>query len=241
MSLYLCKEEDCAKKFNSKEKLIDHTLNKHNKMLENIPDPVETKKEPQDFYLCHELTCNKKFKTGQKLINHALVVHNIILEQLPDPIKITKDNKKQEKQKKNEHVKKELYEQKIKEIERKKELDAQAKSEAEEKYKQGQIEKYRLLEEEKIKHEQEKLKQLQDIKKVEDHWIELQTKIQSNCNQNSELCSICFENNCDTAVIPCGHKFFCYECIDNYHKKFVSKGCPMCRSQIKMLNKIFSA
>ena len=52
-------------------------------MLENIPGPIKTKKEPQDFYICHELTCNKKFKMGQKLINHAIVVHNTILEQLP--------------------------------------------------------------------------------------------------------------------------------------------------------------
>ena len=45
-------------------------------------------------------------------------------------------------------------------------------------------------------------------------WISLVSSIQNNIENNSLECLICGVNAADTACIPCGHKNFCYDCID---------------------------
>lgn len=64
--------------------------------------------------------------------------------------------------------------------------------------------------------------------------------INSKSISNPEKCSICFENVSDTAIIPCGHKFFCYECINDYRYSYKHRGCPICRCNIENIIKIFS-
>ncbi|QKF94868.1 zinc finger C2H2-type protein [Fadolivirus algeromassiliense] len=238
---YFCTESECGRKFVTKEKLISHYTDKHHKQLENDPQPTDLSKEPKTFYLCGELDCNKKFKIKEKLINHALEVHNKILDNVPDPIPITKDNKKAEEKKKNELKRLELLEEKKKEIERMKELEMIAKKEIEEKYKQEQIEKYKLIEEEKIKQEQQLLQQQIKLLELESKWMDMINKVQTNYCEDSELCSICFVDNADTAIVPCGHKYFCYNCISDYNKTYPNKGCPICRKHVTSLVKIFSA
>jgi hypothetical protein len=58
-------------------------------------------------------------------------------------------------------------------------------------------------------------------------------------NQETKLCVICQSDPCNTAVIPCGHKSFCYSCIEDYHKKYPLKGCPICNGNINVYCKIF--
>jgi len=238
---YHCTEFECERKFVTKDKLITHLTNKHHKTLDGEPEPTDPSQTPKEFYLCGELDCNKKFKLKDKLVAHALEVHSKILDNVPDPVPITKDNKKAEEKKKNELKRQELLEEKKKEIERMKELDVLAKKEAEDKYKQEQIEKYKLIEEAKIKQQEESLQQKNKIVELESKWIEMMNKVQTNCNKNSELCSICFDNDADTAIVPCGHKYFCYNCIANYNIAYSNKGCPVCRKGIVSFIKIFSA
>ena len=116
-----------------------------------------------------------------------------------------------------------------------------AKKEAENKYKQEQIEKYKLIEEAKMKQEEQSLQQMIKVVELEEKWIDMINKVQDNCNKDSELCSICFDNDADTAIVPCGHKYFCYNCIANYNKAYSNKGCPVCRKGIVSFIKIFSA
>lgn len=169
------------------------------------------------FYICSELNCNRKYKTKNKLTDHLLMIHNVVNAEISDPVEITKDNRKQIKERKNEDKKEEQRQLLIKEIETKKQIELIAKQEAEETFKQMQIERFKSIEEEKLKLEEDLLTLM----------------------QNNSKCSICMEGIADTAAIPCGHKSFCHSCIDNYHKSYPHKGCPVCRQDIMMITKIF--
>jgi hypothetical protein len=141
-------------------------------------------------------------------------VHKIIDHQINDPIEITKENKKAAENKRNDDKRKIQRELLIKELEHRKQLELIAK----ESYERDQIARFTLLEEQKLKQQ-------------EDFLI---------LNQKKEAdCCICMVNMADTATIPCGHQMFCYACIDEYHKKNPHKGCPICKSDIVIISKIF--
>jgi hypothetical protein len=59
--------------------------------------------------------------------------------------------------------------------------------------------------------------------------------------QESELpvCTICYVKECDTVVVPCGHLSCCYDCVNEYHTSNPDKGCPICRTDIICLTKIY--
>lgn len=192
------------------------------------------------FYLCSELNCNRKYKTKERMEHHMLTVHKITDGVIKDPIEITQQNKKSEENKRNSIKKHELYELQKKEIERKKELDLQAKKEADELYKQEQIQKYKELELKKLSQLEEKLQLEQKQKEVDEKWVSLIANIQNRVAVNSNCCCICDCNNADTAAIPCGHMHFCFDCIHNYSKTYAHRGCPICRTTITMVAKIFS-
>lgn len=192
------------------------------------------------FYLCTELNCNKKYKTKDKLIGHLLEVHKIISPTIQDPAEITKDNRKVFENKRNNNKKQELREQQIKDIEKQKELEMIAKKESEEKFKQEQIEKYKIIESEKLRLEEAKLKLQEEENEINKKWLMAIDKISNHLNENSDDCCICGENKADTAIVPCGHKHFCYGCIGDYHKMYPKKGCPVCRNYIQNLMKIYS-
>ena len=193
------------------------------------------------FYLCTELNCNRKYKTKDKLVNHLLDVHSVVVDNIPAPVAITKDNKKLVENRKDTLKKDELREKKIKEIQQLREIEESAKAEFNEKYKLEQIEILRQIEEEKINLEKVKLEQTNELLKLDQAWLHIRDKFQKNFEKNPNDCVICTTEKADTAVIPCGHKYFCYKCIDDYHKKEPRKGCPMCRQEIIMISKIFSS
>ncbi|HMC99822.1 MAG TPA: RING-HC finger protein, partial [Ferruginibacter sp.] len=60
-----------------------------------------------------------------------------------------------------------------------------------------------------------------------------------NTSEPFKTCCICTTEPADTAVIPCGHKSFCYTCINAYHEQYPQKGCPVCRGDIIMMTKIY--
>jgi len=51
-------------------------------------------------------------------------------------------------------------------------------------------------------------------------------------------CCICLDGPRDTVLIPCGHKHFCYSCIEMYCKDPV-KTCPICKVKITTYAKVF--
>lgn len=52
---------------------------------------------------------------------------------------------------------------------------------------------------------------------------------------NSATCLICYKNRRECAIIPCGHFSMCFSCSN----KNASENCPICRSKIKSILKIY--
>ncbi len=71
-----------------------------------------------------------------------------------------------------------------------------------------------------LKVMQNKLKKLDTI--IDDKILEL------------EACQICYTNECNCILLPCGHKCCCSDCSKNIKRK-----CPMCRKYIENICKIF--
>ena len=63
----------------------------------------------------------------------------------------------------------------------------------------------------------------------------------NNNNQLEMECKICFEQQLDCVLLPCGHACCCYEC--GIRVKFSSLGglgrCPICRVGITSVLQIF--
>lgn len=73
---------------------------------------------------------------------------------------------------------------------------------------QENIDKYKSLEAEKIKSNELKIRNDNLI-------IELNKGCIEN-TKNSDKCCICMDGPRDTVLVPCGHKFCCYSCIDDH-------------------------
>lgn len=194
------------------------------------------------FYICSEIGCNKKYKTKDKYIGHLLTTHKIIKSEneIEEPVEITKENKKIVENERNKIKREKLVKEKMEEIHNLKKLEEKAKREAEEKFMAEQMEKYMMLEQEKLKLEEEKLRQQKEEKLLEKKWISIVGSIQNRIEKNSEDCSICVTNIANTACAPCGHKNFCYDCISSYINTYKNKGCPVCRTNISSIVKIYS-
>lgn len=117
-------------------------------------------------------------------------------------------------------------------------IEREAKHEAEEKFHREQLNKFMSIEEAKLHEQERKLRLEQMENELEAQFVTLLNVITANIETDKSKCSICFDDNANTAVIPCGHMFFCYECIDEYHKMYPNRGCPLCRGKIGSVNKI---
>ena len=58
--------------------------------------------------------------------------------------------------------------------------------------------------------------------------------------EKKPLCSICLDDDANAAIVPCGHSNFCHECISPYHLNSQNKVCPICRTEIIMIVKLYS-
>lgn len=66
--------------------------------------------------------------------------------------------------------------------------------------------------------------------------IEVQkTKLASSSCADDKLCKICFEKECNTAYVPCGHVVACGVCA------LAARECPVCRSAIKNVQRLYFA
>jgi hypothetical protein len=199
------------------------------------------------FYFCPEIGCNKKYKTKDRIAKHLKDEHSKEFDEeaVGPPKENTKANTMKATQEKQAIVK-----------ERKTNFLKETEKEFQE----------RILKEQEVRLQKERelqealmLKKLQDAererefqaslfekKKLEaqkeeelnTQWLAMMDKIVKNTNDEDE-CLICSEQPQTTAVIPCGHKKFCYDCISNYQKNFGRRGCPCCRGEIVMIAKIY--
>jgi hypothetical protein len=55
----------------------------------------------------------------------------------------------------------------------------------------------------------------------------------------NDECCLCMEAPRDSLVAPCGHKFFCNPCITAYWAANPHKGCPVCRTPIVLVTRVF--
>jgi hypothetical protein len=197
------------------------------------------------FYLCDELNCKRKYKTKPKLIDHILSTHQRIIEEgsIGEPVVITNETKKNIDDNHQKQIKKHNKELKkaqiIKDLQEKEELLRIAKEKSNELFKNEQIEMYRQLELKKITQQNQQIELEQKKQEIELKWVTLIAQIQQNYQNNTEDCCICFENPVNTAPTPCGHLNFCYTCIYDYSQQFKHKGCPICKTPIKSVNKIY--
>lgn len=58
--------------------------------------------------------------------------------------------------------------------------------------------------------------------------------------EKKQLCSICLDDDANAAIVPCGHSNFCHECISSHHINSQNKVCPICRTEIIMVVKLYS-
>ncbi len=172
------------------------------------------------FYLCTEAGCNKKYKTFTKFESHLLAVHSKIADSTIIPVEITKDNRKTVENARDSKVKKEEQAKKKAEILRQAALEEEAKRVADE----ATAERYMALELEKVRLIEETVKmQALYLQRIKD----------------SEECCMCLAAPRDAIVTPCGHKYFCFDCITNYRSADPQKGCPMCRSDIILISRVY--
>lgn len=194
------------------------------------------------FYLCPELGCNRKYKTAEMIKKHLLEVHEVLDPVIGEPVEVTQANKKQVEGKKNRNKQQELYDQRVREIEARKKLQEEAKKEAEEKFRQEQMEIVRRIEEEKLRVQQQELELQKKKQKVEQQVLKSMEdidQIHNRIRENPTECCLCMDATADTAVIPCGHKYFCYDCAEALTKGYARRGCPACRKEIVMITKIY--
>lgn len=197
------------------------------------------------FYLCTVKDCNKKYKTEAKFKDHMLKVHQQIVETAPEPVEITKNNKKAVEGNRN-HVAREQQMQEFRRIAlEKQQLEAAAR----EQQREAEAARYRAVEQEDLRLHEERLRLREEELRIQAERIHLQAVADSQtaafeetCRVNAargEECCICMAGPRDTAAVPCGHKLFCYDCINDYHRGNPNKGCPYCRASIVLVSKIF--
>lgn len=56
--------------------------------------------------------------------------------------------------------------------------------------------------------------------------------------ESKRTCCICYEFECNAAVIPCGHANFCFSCLEDY-TNIKDKSCPTCRGPISNFIKLY--
>jgi len=76
-------------------------------------------------------------------------------------------------------------------------------------------------------------------KKKDNHQEKKETGNHTQDQDEEEECVICMDTKSDTAVIPCGHATFCYDCIFKVGNSSKNPVCPNCRSPMKGVMKLF--
>lgn len=128
-----------------------------------------------------------------------------------------------------------LEEKKLKLRERKlREEKAAAKA-----HRVAEAERYRAIEEQKLMIQEEKNKADQAAIEAEKIAAAFQIQCVQNAKESTDSCCICMSKPRDTAVVPCGHRYFCNSCIEEHLAHSPHKQCPCCRAEVLFTCKIF--
>ena len=68
----------------------------------------------------------------------------------------------------------------------------------------------------------------------DNHQVEIPPQPQAVADDHN-LCILCFENEKNAVMVPCGHSSFCYECGNKCIRTFTGPDplCPLCRQPIE--------
>jgi len=181
-----------------------------------------------EFYLCKQPGCNRKYKTPKGWITHMQEDHNkkdqILI--LPSPVAI---GKRANEEVGGVHIPKNIrINNEAFYIER----AIEARIEQEQREAAARQEAIRRAEAES--REQFLLEQ-----QLRKEILETSQQIQNYVRENPDTCTICMENASNAAVVPCGHAYFCYECITEYLESFSHRGCPFCRGKMDNVIRIY--
>jgi hypothetical protein len=180
-------------------------------------------------------TTNQNTNEKARIRKRDILAHHLFGTSLPpDPV-VEAEKKKEAELQAQLQARREAEERLAKQR-----IEQQAKREAEEKFHREQLNRFMSIEEGKLREQERKLRLEQMENELEARFVTLLNVINANIQTDKSKCSICFEDNANTAVIPCGHEFFCFECIDEYRKMYPNRGCPICKGKMESVNKIFS-
>lgn len=190
------------------------------------------------FYVCPMAHCNKKYKTLVKLDFHLLKKHGYNMSEEDrysvQPIDCS-DKVDLQRQK---HLK--SVEAKRKEAQKVAQESEAIKQAAVAEHHTAEAKRYRDLEESRLLQQEEAMVLARQQMDVEKRALEIQRACAKNVadDTSSELCCICMEATRDTATIPCGHRYFCHACIEQY-LAVGKQQCPFCRKDVLCIAKIY--
>lgn len=205
------------------------------------------------FYLCTQEGCKRKYKTAVKWVNHLTKDHGVENPALPDPVPYDrkKNNKKNiivfyktdtERSRRQREIEPVVRARRQREIEAVERAKRQREIEEEAARHQRELEeeaarRQREIEEEAIREAEVQLRERygQEYIKLEEEKMRIVQRVKDNPDE----CCICYDAPADTAVIPCGHKYFCHPCILNQKTNYSQQGCPFCRGPIFDILKVY--
>lgn len=179
------------------------------------------------FFLCTENGCNKKYKTRGKFEKHLINVHEKIADPNYEPVEITKDNRKTVESIRNNEAEKKTADAKKEALLRKNALEEETKIA----FEKAEQERFITIQKEKLRLQEEAVQKLAELQELQNLCLQRA--------KESEECCMCLVAPRDTCIVPCGHKYFCNPCIVNYHTLNPRKGCPICRSEIVIISRVY--
>jgi len=199
------------------------------------------------FYFCPEVNCNKKYKTKDRIAKHLKDEHSKDFDEeaVGPPKENSKANitkVKTEKQAVVRERKTNFLKEKEAEYQERVSKEYEARLEREKQIQDALL--ARKLQDAEREREfqaalfEKKRLEAQKEEELNGQWLSMMEKVVKNA-EDEEECLICSEQPQTTAVIPCGHKKFCFDCISNYQKNFGRRGCPCCRGEILLVTKIY--
>ena len=71
--------------------------------------------------------------------------------------------------------------------------------------------------------------------------LEATAPVEDEASNRQDICTVCYENPIDSALVQCGHMCMCYECslIVKGPSQNNSGPCPICREPIEKVLRIF--
>jgi flagellar biosynthesis GTPase FlhF len=217
MSLLLCPQPGCNRKYKREATLLKHLASQHNvqqaqPLLDNLKK-VPTKAE-------------KEARTQQQREERQ-----------------RREEQQREERQRREEQQREERQRREDEARRQRELEEQARAEAEaayqERFREEHIQHIREMEALQIEQARQKMAAEQELQALKAQIEAERLEVMRRVRENPDNCAVCYDRaSGGAAVVPCGHAYFCYPCLLNWKDNYQSRGCPYCRGSIKKIQKL---